>query len=248
MRRQEIPFGPEKKVEEKNTQYNYLKDYMEKNKKVKLVTPLHEVATLRFRAANYLCPKRRSSSSRYLPKMSTYDHIMKKPHTRRLKKVIDMRRSVGFKRISSLRFVRKRSFTSVNLYADKIRKIQFEPNKPSQISTEQLEKRKPSFMRTTKYSAAAYKGRKEKFFQTIVANGGNVDNFQISDTESEGDSNIVEMESIEVIKVIPPEVRKVIQKGEDGKKRVDRYVTVFKTCTAQKDNVSTTSKDVVYKT
>ena len=105
LRRQAIPFGPEKKVEEKNTRYNYLKDYMEKNKKVKLVTPLHEVATLRFRAANYLCPKRRSSSSRYLPKMSTYNHIMKKLHTRRLKKVIDMRRSVGFKRISSSRFM-----------------------------------------------------------------------------------------------------------------------------------------------
>ena len=144
--------------------------------------------------------------------------------------------------------MQKRSFTSVNLYADKIRKIQFEPNKPLQISTEQLEKRKPSSMRTTKYCAAVYKGRKGKFFQTIVANGGNMDDFQISDTESEGDSAIVEMESIEVIKVIHPGVRKVIQKDEDGKKCVDRYVTVFKTCTAQKYNGSTTSKDVVYKT
>ena len=117
-----------------------------------------------------------------------------------------------------------------------------------QISTEQLKKRKPSSRRTTKYCAAVYKGRKGKFFQTIVANGGNVDDFQILDTESEGDSAIVEMVSTEAIKVIHPEVRKVIQKDEDGKKRVDRYVTVFKTCTAQKDNVSTTSKDVVYKT
>ena len=103
-------------------------------------------------------------------------------------------------------------------------------------------------MRTTKYCAAAYKGWKEKIFQTIVANGGNVDDFQILDTESEGDSDIVEMESIKVIKVVHPVVRKVIQKDEDGKKHVDRYVTVFKTCTAQKDNGSTTSKDVVYKT
>ena len=144
--------------------------------------------------------------------------------------------------------MQKRSFTSANLYLDKIRKIQFEPNKPLQISTEQLEKRKPSSMRTTKYCAAAYKGWKEKIFQTIVANGGNVDDFQISDTESEGGSDIVEIQSIEVIKVIHPEVRKVIQKDEDGKKHVDRYVTVFKTCTTQKDNGSTTSKDVVYKT
>ena len=180
--------------------------------------------------------------------MTTYDHIMKKTHTRRLKKVIDVRRSVGFKRILSSRFMRKKSFTSVNLYADKIRKIQFGPKKPLQISTEQLEKRKPSSMRTTKYGAAAYKGWKGKFFQTIVANGGNVDDFQISDTESEGDSAIVEMESIEVIKFVHPEVRKVKQKDEDGKKHVDRYVTVFKMCTAQKDNGSTTSKDVVYKT
>ena len=48
LRRQEIPFGPEKKVEEKNTRYKYCKDYMEKNKEVKLVTPLREVSTLRF--------------------------------------------------------------------------------------------------------------------------------------------------------------------------------------------------------
>ena len=48
LRRQEIPFGPEKKVDEKTTRYKYCKDYMEKNKEVKLVTPLHEVSTLRF--------------------------------------------------------------------------------------------------------------------------------------------------------------------------------------------------------
>ena len=96
LRRQEIPFGPEKKVDEKNTQYKYCKDYMEKNKEVKLVTPLREVSTLRFRAAKYLCAKRRSSSSMYLPKMSTYDNIMNKAHTRRMKKV-----SIGFKKISS---------------------------------------------------------------------------------------------------------------------------------------------------
>ena len=71
LRRQEIPFGPEKKVDEKNTRYKFCKDYMEKNKEVKLVTPLHEVSTLRFRVANYLCAKRRSSFSMYLPKMST---------------------------------------------------------------------------------------------------------------------------------------------------------------------------------
>ena len=248
LQRQEIPFGPEKKVEEKSTQYNYLKDYMEKNKEVKLVTPLHEVSTLRFRAANYLCPKRRSSSSRYLPKMTTYDHIMKKLHTRRLKKVIDMHRSVGFKRISSSRFMRKRSFTSVNLNVDKIRKIQFEPNNPLQISTKQLKKRKPSSMRTAKYCAAVYKARKENIFKTFVANGGNVEDFPILDSESEGGSDIVEMTSIKVVKVVHPELRKVIQEDEHGKKHVDRYLTVFKTCTAQKDNSSTTSKDVVYKT
>ena len=101
LRRQEIPFGPEKKVEEKSTRYNYLKDYMQKNKAVKLVTPLHEVTVLPFRAANYLCPRRSPSSSRYLQKITTYDHIMNKVCTRTLKKVIDMCRSIGFKRISS---------------------------------------------------------------------------------------------------------------------------------------------------
>ena len=88
LRRQDIPFVPEKKVDEKNTRYKYCKDYIEKNKEVKLVTPLREVSTLRFRAANYLCPKRRSSSSMYLPKMSTYDPIQNTVHTRRMKKVI----------------------------------------------------------------------------------------------------------------------------------------------------------------
>ena len=48
LRRQEILFGPEKKVDEKNTRYKYCKDYMEKNKEVKLVTLLREVSTLRF--------------------------------------------------------------------------------------------------------------------------------------------------------------------------------------------------------
>ena len=61
-------------------------------------------------------------------------------------------------------------------------------------------------MRTVKYCAAAYKAWKENIFQTIVANGGNVEDFQISDSESEGDSDIVEMESIKVLKVVHPEV------------------------------------------
>ena len=247
LRRQEIPFGPEKKVDEKNTWYKYCKDYMEKNKEVKLVTPLHEVSTLRFRAANYLCAKRRSSSSMYLPKMSTYDHIENKAHTRRMKKVIHIRRSIGFKRISSSQFMRKRSFTSVNVNADKIRKIQFEPNTPLQISTKQLKKRKPSSMRTVKYCAAVYKARKQTIFRTFLANGGKLEDFPISDTESESDSDTVEMKSIQVVKVVHPELQKVTQDCEDGTKCVDRYLTLFKTCTEQKDKGSTTSKDVVYK-
>ena len=247
LRRQEIPFGPEKKVDEKNTCYKYCKDYMEKNKEVKLVTPLREVSTLRFRVANYLCAKRRSSSSMYLPKMSTNDHIMNEAHTRRMKKVIHIRRSIGFKRISSLRFMRKRSFTSVNLNVDKIRKIQFEPNTPLQISTKQLKKRKPSSMRTVKYCAAVYKARKQTIFRTFLANGGKLEDFPISDTESESDSDTVEMKSIQVVKVVHPQLRKVTQDCEDGTKCVDRYLTLFKMCTEQKDKGSTTSKDVVYK-
>ena len=247
LRRQEIPFGPEKKVDKKNTRYKYCKDYMEKNKEVKLVTPLREVSTLHFQAANYLCAKRRSSSSMYLPKMSTYDHIMNKAHTRRMKKVIHIQRSIGFKRISSSQFMRKRSFMSVNLNVDKIRKIQFEPNTPLQISTKQLKKRKPSSMRTVKYCAAVYKARKQTVFRTFVANGGKLEDFPISDTESESDSDTVEMKSIQVVKVIHPELRKVTQDCEDGTKHVDRYLTLFKMCTEQKDKGSTTSKDVVYK-
>ena len=205
LRRQEIPFGPEKKVVEKNTQYKYCKDYMEKNKEVKLATPLREVSTLHFRAANYLCAKRRSSSSMYLPKMSTYDDIMSKAHTR-MKKGIDIRRSTGFKRISSSRFMRKRSFTSVNLNADKICKIQFEPNTPLQISTKQLKKRKPSSMRTVKYCAAVYKAWKQTIFRTFLANGGKLEDFPILDTESESDSDTVEMKSIQVVKVVHPQL------------------------------------------
>ena len=220
---------------------------MEKNKEVKLVTLLHEVSTLRFRAANYLCAKRRSSSSMYLPKMSTYDHIKNKAHTRRMKKVIHIQISIGFKRISSSRFMRKRSFTSVNLNADEIRKIQFEPNTPLQISTKQLKKRKPSSMRTVKYCAAVYKARKQTIFRTFLANRGKLEDFPILDTESESDSDTVEMKSIQVVKVVHPELRKVTQDCEDGTKRVDRYLTLFKTCTEQKDKGSTTSKDIVYK-
>ena len=113
----------------------------------------------------------------YLPKMSTYDHIQNKAHTRRMKKVIHIRRSIGFKRISSSRFMRKRSFTSVNLNADKIRKIQFEPNTPLQISTKQLKKRKPSSMRTVKYCAAVYKARKQTIFRTFVSQWGKIGRF-----------------------------------------------------------------------
>ena len=164
-----------------------------------------------------------------------------------MKKVIHIRRSIGFKRISSSRFMQKRSFTSVNLNADKIRKIQFEPNTPLQISTKQLKKRKPSSMRTVKYCAAVYKARKQTIFRTFLANGGKLEDFPISDTESESDSDTVEMKSIQVVKVVHPELRKVTQDCEDGTKRVDRYLTLFKTCTEQKDKGSTTSKDVVYK-
>ena len=143
--------------------------------------------------------------------------------------------------------MRKRSFTSVNLNADKIRKIQFEPNTPLQISTKQLKKRKSSSMRTVKYCAAVYKARKQTIFRTFLANGGKLKDFPISDTESESDSDTVEMKSIQVVKVIHPELRKVTQDCEDGTKRVDRYLTLFKMCTEQKDKGSTTSKDVVYK-
>ena len=143
--------------------------------------------------------------------------------------------------------MRKRSFTSVNLNADKIRKIQFEPNTPLQISTKQLKKRKPSSMRTVKYCAAVYKAWKQTIFRTFLANGGQLEDFPISDTESESDSDTVEMKSIQVVKVIHPELRKVTQDCEDGTKHVDRYLTLFKTCTEQKDKGSTTSKDVVYK-
>ena len=143
--------------------------------------------------------------------------------------------------------MRKRSFTSVNLNVDKIHKIQFEPNTPLQISTKQLKKRKPSSMRTVKYCAAVYKARKQTIFRTFLANGGKLEDFPISDTESESNSDTVEMKSIQVVKVIHPQLRKVTQDFEDGTKRVDRYLMLFNTCTEQKDKGSTTSKDIVYK-
>ena len=144
--------------------------------------------------------------------------------------------------------MRKRLFTSVNVYADKIHKIQFEPNKPLKISANLLKKRKPLSLKTAQYCSAAYKAQKEIFFKTIEANGGNVEDFEFSDSESEGDSDIVEMESIKVIKMVHPEVRNVMKEDEDGKKHVDRYVTVFKMCTEQKESGSSTIKDIVYKT
>ena len=102
-------------------------------------------------------------------------------------------------------------------------------------------------MRTVKYCAAVYKARKQTIFRTFLANGGKLEDFPISDTESESDSDTVEMKSIQVVKVIHPELRKVTQDCEDGTKCVDRYLTLFKMCTEQKDKGSTTSKDVVYK-
>ena len=84
-------------------------------------------------------------------------------------------------------------------------------------------------------------------FRTFLANGGKLEDFPISDTESESDSDTVEMKSIQVVKVIHPELRKVTQECEDGTKRVDKYLMPFKMCTEQKDKGSTTSKDVVYK-
>ena len=248
LRRQKIPFGPEKQVEESNTHYSSFNEYMQNNKAVKLVTHLNEVSALSFRAANYLCPRRTGLSSRYLKRFNTYEHIMSKVFTRRQKKIIAMRRSVGFKSITSSRLMRKRSFTSLNVYAEKIRKIQFEPNKTLNISAQVLVKRRPSSVRSTKYCAAVYKACKEHILKTIEANGSNVEDFPISHSESEGDSDNVAMESINVLKVVHPKLCKIVNEDEYGTKCVDRYVRVFKMCTSQKHSSSSTSKDVVYKT
>ena len=90
LRRQKIPFGPEKQVEESNTRYTSFNEYMQNNKGVKLVTRLNEVPALSFRAAKYLCPRRTGSSSRYLKRFNTYEHIMSKVSTRRQKRIIAM--------------------------------------------------------------------------------------------------------------------------------------------------------------
>ena len=105
LRRQEIPFGPEKQVEESNTRYSSFNQYMQNNKGVKLVTHLKEVPALSFHAAKYLCQRRTGSSSRYLKKINTYEHIMSKVSTRRQKRIIAMHRSVGFKSITSSRLM-----------------------------------------------------------------------------------------------------------------------------------------------
>ena len=109
--------------------------------------------------------------------------------------------------------------------------------------------RRPSSVRSTKYSAAVYKARKRNILNTIEANGGNAEDFPISHTESEGKSEDVEMESINVVKVVHPTLCKIVNQDEYGMKSVDRYVRVFKMCTSEKrSGGSTTSTDVVYKT
>ena len=238
LRRQKIPFGPEKQVEESNTRYTSFNEYMQNNKGVKLVTRLNEVPALSFRAAKYLCLRRTGSSSRYLKRFNTYKHIMSKVFTRRQKRIIALHRSVGFKSIMSSRLMRKRSLTSLNVYAEKIRKVQFEPNKILNISARVIVKRRPSSVRSTKYCAAVYKARKEYILKTIEANGGNVEDFPISHSESEGDSDTVEMESINVLKVVHPKWRKIVNEDEYGMKCVDRYLRVFQMCTSQKKSGS----------
>ena len=105
LRRQVIPFGPEKQVHKSNTRYSFFKEYMQKKKGVKLVTHLNEVPSLSFRAAKYLCPRRTGSSRRYLKRFNTYEHIMSKVSTRRQKRIIAMHRSVAFKSITSSRLM-----------------------------------------------------------------------------------------------------------------------------------------------
>ena len=249
LRRQEIRFGPEKQVEESNTRYIFFKEYMQNKKGVKLVTHLNEVPSLSFRAAKYLCLRRTGSSRRYLKRFNTYEHIMSKVSTRRAKTIIAMRRSVAFKSITSSQLMRKRSSTSQNVYTEKIRKVQFQPSSTCNISGQVIVNRRPSSVRNTKYSAAVYKARKRNIFNTIEANGGNAEDFPISHTESEGESEDVEMESINVVKVVNPTLRKIVNQDEYGAKSVDRYVRVFKMCTSEKcSGSSTTSTDVVYKT
>ena len=131
---------------------------------------------------------------------------------------------------------------------EKIRKVQFQPNDTLNISAQVIVKRRPSSMRSTKYCAAVYKARKEHIFKTFEANGGNVEVFPISHSKSEGDSDTDEMESINVLKVVHPKLRKIVNEDEYGTKRVDRYLRVFQMCTSQKKNGSSTSRDVVYKT
>ena len=72
--------------------------------------------------------------------------------------------------------------------------------------------------------------------------------FQISKSESEGDSDTDGIESTKVLKIIHPEVHKLMKQDEDRKKHVDRYIAVFKMCTLLKDSGSSTIKNVVYKT
>ena len=148
----------------------------------------------------------------------------------------------------SSRLMQKRSLTSLNVYAEKIRKVQFEPNKILNISAQVIVKRRPSSVRSTKYCAAIYKACKEHILKTIEANEGNMEDFPISHSESEHNSDTVEMESINVLKVVHPKLRKIVNEDEYGMKRVDRYVRVFQMCTSQKKSGSSTTRDVVYKT